>query len=294
MSVLNDIESQRARKAATTARAFCEAAGYPLGVAMIDEAWFGGDARTVMDALSAYQNPDGGYGNGLEVDIASPASNPFAARLAMQVLLSFRQRPQPSELEPLAAWLAVNQSPDGDWHFSAETRAGDLAPWFASWEFPSLNPACCVAGIADRLGIATPTMLARVATLFAERASIDDLLGDSFYTLLPYTEYVGVTGLADRNLWLDRVTTAIARIDAQDGYDDSQHYFDLALGSGTLILDRLDPDRIRANGVKLLETQSKDGGWPSPYSEAWRPWLTATTCVVLSRLALAAGSSLPA
>lgn len=276
----------RSREAARSARDYCASAGYPLGVAMIDEAWFGGDMHEVLVALSAYQNPDGGFGNGLEVDITAPASNAFAARLAMHVLLGLKTRSASTLQDQLAGWLVANQAEDGDWHFSAEVRTGELAPWFAGWTFPALNPACCIAGLADRLGIATPEMLDRVARLFAEKASATDVRDGDFYTLLPYVEYAGVTGLPDRDEWVERITSAIAAIDAAGGYGDPQHYFEHALGSGPLLLHRLDPDRVLANASLMLARQSADGGWPSPYSESWRPWLTAWSSVVLSQLAV--------
>lgn len=191
------LESQRngARKAAAEARSFVEQAGYPLGVAMIDHAWNVRPAESVVERLAAYQNDDGGFGRGLEVDIASLASNPFAARLAMTILLGLKGGGNAkSDLETaLQQWLVINQAEDGDWHFSEQTKAGALAPWFAGWSFPSLNPACCVAALANRLGIATPLLLARVAHLFDVQASLDAACTGDFYGLLPYTEYVGGT-----------------------------------------------------------------------------------------------------
>lgn len=55
---------------------------YPLGVALVEHLWRDGSPDAVLDALRRYQNPDGGLGRGLEIDIASPASNPFAGRIA--------------------------------------------------------------------------------------------------------------------------------------------------------------------------------------------------------------------
>lgn len=276
---------ERSRTAAGGARAFCEQQHYPLGVTMIDHTWFGGPAEDVIDALRAYQNDDGGFGNGLEVDIAAPDSNPFAARLAMHVLLALEPRPTNAVETGLAGWLESSQAEDGDWHFSDATRAGALAPWFAGWTFPSLNPACCIAGLADRLGIATPTMLSRVANLFTARASETDLATGAFYDVLPYAEYIGSSSMPGRDRWVARVARAVTDTDARNGYSDPAHYFEHALGGGMVVLDHLSPERNVANASRMLDEQLEDGGWPSPYSDAWRPWQTAFTCVVLAALA---------
>ena len=42
--------------------------------------------REVMDALAAFQNPDGGFGHGLEPDFWNPHSSPIQAWRATLVL----------------------------------------------------------------------------------------------------------------------------------------------------------------------------------------------------------------
>ena len=281
---LTDAQRAGAEQAVSGARAFLEAKGYPLGVATIDHAWHGAEAGAVLDALAAYQNDDGGFGRGLEVDIAAPDSNPFAARLAMQVLLALDEHPEAELVDRLAGWLEASQAPDGDWHFSDETRAGALAPWFAGWTFPSLNPACCLAGLANRLGIATPTMLARVAELFDDMASLEQARIGEFYDVLPCVEYAAGIMHPDRDEYLDAIAANIQEKSSAGAYGDPQHFFEHALGGGPDLVRRLPSELFSQNVDRLLETQSDDGGWPSPYSEAWRPWLTTESCGILARL----------
>lgn len=45
----------------------------------------GASAEPVLAALSAYRNPDGGYGHGLEPDLRAPESQPAAALHAFEV-----------------------------------------------------------------------------------------------------------------------------------------------------------------------------------------------------------------
>lgn len=282
--VLPGSRRDEAELAAAQARRFVGATGYGLGVAMIDHAWNGGSAEGVIQELARYQNDDGGVGRGLEVDIGAAASNPFATRLAMIILLDLDDRPS-SELETnLQQWLIDNQQDDGDWHFSDETKAGELAPWFAGWTFPSLNPACCLAGLANRLGLATPAMLERVARLFAAKAMVDEARTGDFYTLLPYVEYVGGVDWAERERYVDAVAGNIVQGDEVGTCADASHFWEQVLGGGPDIAARIPGDALSRNADRLLTEQLPDGGWPTPYNEAWRPLLTAQACVTLARL----------
>lgn len=265
-------------------RAFLVAAGYPLGLALVDHLSTGASADTVVDALTAFQNSDGGFGRGLEVDIQAPASNPFATRLAMTVLLALPAAAAPQMKTSLQSWLVANQAADGDWHLSPETRSGDLAPWFRGWEHPSLNPACCVAGLANRLGVATPEMLALTADLFSRKASIEQVATGGFYDLLPYVEYVtcGVD-VPDRDRYLDAIAASIAER-SDEIFSDASHFWDSVLAAGPALMRRLPGNVLSRQVDALLDEQEDDGGWPTPYDPAWRAWGTAGNCLALSRL----------
>lgn len=283
---LPESRSNDARRAVTGGRRFVEQAGFPLGVAMIDHAWSSGSPEVVIEHLAAFQNDDGGFGRGLEVDIGSPASNPFAARLAMSILLGLGVLPgNASDMTmALQQWLIANQADDGDWHFSRETRSGDLAPWFAGWTFPALNPACCLAGLANRLGIATPEMLERVARLFSDMASLDAARTGDFYNLLPYVEYTGGVEWEEREAYLDAIASNIAGSVSGGRYEDAGHFWEHVLGGGSDLVARLAVEMLSQQADRLLGEQGPDGGWPTPYNDAWRPLLTAQACCTLARL----------
>ena len=139
--VLTETQHVRADALVEPALRFLETSGYPLGVSLVRHLWRGSPAQEVLDALSAHQNPDGGFGRGLEVDIKAPVSNPFATRLAMQVLLALPPGAGREMRRAIARWLVANHHADGDWHFAPEVLEHDVAPWFAAWTFPSLNPS---------------------------------------------------------------------------------------------------------------------------------------------------------
>jgi hypothetical protein len=258
--------------------------GFPLGVATVEHLWRDGSPDAVIEKLRQYQNPDGGFGRGLEVDISSPVSNPFAGRMAMHVLLALREPVRCTLVDDFASWLRQAQDEDGDWHFSVEVYAGRLAPWFQSWTFPTLNPACSVVGLATRLGISTPDMQERTARLFTRLASREEARGGPFYALLPYAEYLSAADFDNRAQWLDDLTSNIIRMDAVDEFADAGHFFDLVLPGGPELVGRLPHQMMPRFVDKLLSEQVDDGGWPTPYDPAWRPFQTTSALTTLARL----------
>lgn len=282
---LTSDQTIRTRALIDPALAFLNAHQYKLGTALVEHHWRNAPASEVLDELAGYQNEDGGFGRNLEVDIEAPASNPFAARLAMDMLLSLRDRPASPMIAGLETWLRDHQDPDGDWHFSAGVYDGKLPPWFAAWTFPSLNPACCLVGLANQLGMATPEMLERVAHLFAEKSSLEEVGSGEFYDLLPYVEYLGGVGDApNRETWLDAVARRINEHAGEDGFADAGHFFELALGGGPDLVRRIPVATFTRQTDRLLAEAESDGGWPSAYDAAWRPTLTASAMTVLARL----------
>lgn len=263
--------------------AFLTAQGYPLGTAWVAHRWHDGPVSAVIDALGAFQNEDGGFA-GLEVDIKAPDSNPFAARLAMHVLATLDGPIDGPLRRNLERWLIEHQDEDGDWHFAPAIYEHELAPWFAGWTFPSLNPACCLAGLAARLGIGNATMQARVRALFDARASLDEARTGEFYNILPYVEYLGGVDHPERDAYLDALAANIAATAENGGYADAGHFFEHALGGGSDLLRRLPADLINLQRTRLVAEQAEDGGWPTPYDPAWRPWATASSLVMLADL----------
>lgn len=282
-AIFTDDRIQRIKEAVDRALPFLESREYPLGAAWVRHRWREASEPSVVDALSAYQLPDGGI-TGLEVDIKAPVSNAFAGRLAMHVLLSLRERPATSMTNALGNWYAMNQDTDGDWHFPAEVYNHDLAPWFTSWTFPNINPSCSIAGLTHALDIATPPMLERVEKIWDEQASLDNAASGDFYPMLPIIEYVAHIDVAGREMWLDALSRGVGRGIAANSFGDAEHALEHVVGGGADLIVRLDHDDLVKVVDAVLADQKPDGGWPTPYDDAWRPWTTANMLVLVSRL----------
>lgn len=260
---------------------FLDEHGRPVERAWARHLHADGPREAVAAALAAYQNPDGGFGQGLEPDIKAPDSQAFAARLAMHVLLSLGVQPDETTLRRLEGWLDAAQDDDGDWHFPPAVREHELAPWFAAWTFPSLNPALCIAGLATRLGIGSPRLHARVRPLADRLASVAEVDAGGFYPLLPYAEYFPWVDHPDRQPILAALIDRIAADTRSGAYDDAGHFFEHAGPPEGEVARRLPPGVLAAQLDRLLAEQREDGGWPSPYDPAWRCWATAAALATL-------------
>ena len=68
------------------ARAFMYRCARPLELALWQHRFEGGSAESVLTALAAYQNEDGGFGHALEADNWNPDSSPLTTQTATDIL----------------------------------------------------------------------------------------------------------------------------------------------------------------------------------------------------------------
>jgi len=261
---------------------FLERHGRPIDAAWARAIVGQGSRQAVIDALTAFQNDDGGFGRNLEVDIKAPDSQPFATRLAMYVLISVGASPEEPMVRRVEQWLERVQDEDGCWRFSPGVYDHELAPWFAEWTFPSLNPALGLTGAAKRLGIGSDRLFERVASLVDRLASAEEIEKGEFYSILPYVEYFPWVDHPRRAEFLDVLTDRIRRSAESGGYGDAGHFFEHVGSAGGEIARRLPRELLAAQLARLREEQQDDGGWPSPYDPAWRSMATAGAVATLT------------
>lgn len=254
------------------ALAFLDQTGRP-----VEQAWagalFGRCSRDdALRELANYQNDDGGFGHGLEPDISAPDSHPFATRMAMLTLISLDAKPDEPIVRRLAGWLEASQSDDGCWRFASGVYEHPLAPWFAGWSQPSLNPALDLAGCAARLGIGSAQLQERVRTLFGKLATLDEARGGEFYNVLPYAEYVPWVAVPEQDAYLAALVDYIVTGAEQGPFEGGWQFFDLAGPAGGRLSRRLPASLIQAQLDRVQAEQQADGGWLTPYDSMWRSY----------------------
>ena len=152
-------------------------------------------------------------------------------------------------------------------------------------EYSSLH--ACRSTLEDPtrlLGLGSERLHARVETLFERMSTTSDLLGDAYYAVRPYAYYF-LSGWEhpQRELWRSGVVWWLIRQEAAGKLPDAQHFFEYVRGPETFV-GRLLPRQMIEDQLDRLEAeQQKDGGWPSPYNDAWRGPTTLANLLTLRR-----------
>lgn len=114
------------------ARAFLHDRARPLERAAFEHEFEGGPAWPVFDALDPFQNPDGGFGHGLEPDARTGASGALATSVALRVLADVRAPADHPTVRGAVAYLKATLDPNArTWRIVPEATAeAPHAPWW--------------------------------------------------------------------------------------------------------------------------------------------------------------------
>lgn len=127
----------------------------PLDLARWQYLFEDGCKEAVLKALSVYQNPDGGFGHGLEADCLNPESSPVQTWCATQILkeLNVEDRSEPI-IQGMIKYLASGTYFDGHYWMKniPSNNEHPHAPWWSCGEEDKqdYNPTASLAGFAIR------------------------------------------------------------------------------------------------------------------------------------------------
>lgn len=274
------------------ARAFIYQNARPLDYTRFQYHFEGGDQEPVLAALAAYQNPDGGFGHGLEADAWNPDSTPIQTWAATEILreIHFTDQGHPV-MAGILRYLAGGRDFDGKTWANTVPGNNDYphAPWWhytdQSSPHETYNPTACLAGFILRFA-ANKSDLHRLGHRLAREAVAryfaGDLLEDMhtagcYLRLLEYLEEAKEESVADLAALRERLRFQVrhsltAETDQwETGYickpsqffnrRDSVYYAD-------------NQALAQYEGDFILRTQLSDGAWAIPwgwgdYPEEW-------------------------
>ena len=242
-------------------------------------AYFMGDGtrELCLRALLPYQNPDGGYGNGLEPDLLCPDSSAIGAESAMLVLDLLDFFP-PGLINDLAHWIVANQNEEGVIsHPPAGLGEYPHQPW---WENPDDERVLVLAGYMKKWGLELPDFERRVRNFFLQR-ELPEEIGFYHYPHLVYLKYCG-QGAEDEAL-LDRLLAGLPGL-----LEKSADHFPLFSRYWFYALDYLDRETIEREAGRFVDALEDDGGIRSPYPELpwWRPIFTLDGFILMKKVGL--------
>lgn len=277
-------KSENASQILDGATEFIEQAGRDIDRARLACHFGNVSLDDLLAVLGRYQNHDGGFGKSLEPDIRGEASNPFATELALASCVWADVPNDHPLLQRTVDYIERTQTEDGDWGFSDAAREGEMAPWFAAWEFPNLNPGCTTAGLLRSLEVGSERLHARSRHLFDRLANPSDLIAGGFYGARSYAMYFlpeSSEPHPERDFYRNGVAWWMIRADVEGTIDDSGHFFEYLRSPGSSI-SRLIPTPILERRLDMLEAErATDGGWTVPYGDFWRPWQTVQNLLIL-------------
>ncbi|MEA4908466.1 MAG: prenyltransferase/squalene oxidase repeat-containing protein [Anaerolineaceae bacterium] len=267
------------------ARTFIYSSGRLLERRLFAALFEQGPREAVHTALRAYQNEDGGFGNALEGDLRTPASQPLAVERAW-VMLDLIDGFDDPMVGRACDWLETVTTPEGGVPFALTTLEGyPHTPWMQGDDHTAgLNPTAGLCGLLFKHG---------VRHAWVDRAAdycwrtIPGFESDFYHDLMPVIDFLEHTPERrdQAQAELERLRAHVARpgvvaLDPQaEGY--VKYPLDWAPRPDSFLHSLFDEHTLAVHLDALAARQQPDGGWPinwealSPAAEAeWRGWVT--------------------
>lgn len=259
----------------------------PLELAFYSCHFENGTKDTVINELKKFQNPDGGFGHGLEADNWNPNSNPIATNDAIITLHRLQAIKEASDITSgIIRYLQSHDSFDQGqrrWLFAIETnKEYPHAIW---WEkngdgLMGYNPTVSLAAFMICFGGRTPCNEEIIKDAFAYLKEKTDVSGDELkcyllcYDLLQENGISDIVDLADlKRLIQARLEHAICKDTEKYGVEYVPSPSDFFTDPRPDFMNADIRALIAAEKGALADIQKDDGGfdiswqWHTPYPE---------------------------
>jgi hypothetical protein len=255
-----------------------------------------------LAALSAYGNPDGGYGWGLEPDLRAPESQPGAALHAFEVFEDIAPATSARAVE-LCDWLASASLSDGGLPFALPiSSSAGCAPFWARADpnVPSLQITAVVTAIAHRVAVHDPAVAGHPWLTRATDYCLDAIraMGEDPHALeLAYAIQL-LDAVHDKRHEAGELLARAGRHIPPDGLvqvgggleEEMMRPLDFAPAPDRPVRGLFAQDVVSAELERLADLQQDDGGWRvdfASYSPAaaleWRGHMTVQATSILKR-----------
>ena len=244
------------------ARQFLLAEGRLLERRIAEVVLDGADAAAALNALRAYRNADGGFGQALEPDIRASASQPLCVETAFKVMEALGAVDLASVLGACDYLGALGP---GVGCLTADgLRAPRAAHWGTQATEPSLNPTAGLVARLWRWGVAHPWREEATAFCWSALECGLPLEAHSFGEVLDFLEAVDDRDRAEG--WATRLGPAVASLSPFHLDPGSEEYglnpLHFAPGPASRWGQLFDPEVLDRHLDALVTAQQDDGGWP--------------------------------
>jgi hypothetical protein len=259
------------------ARKFIQREGRLLERRLLATLFEGEAPAGVVDVLRGYQNPDGGFGHGLEPDKLCPASLPIDVEVAFRALATAGARDE-AMVRRACDWLDTVAAPDGAVALSFPVMEPyPRAEHWSEWTYvPGFNPTAGLAGLLHRMGVEHPWRDRATAwcwSALAEGGFSEDVHAMS--EVLVFLEHVPDRDRAQS--FVPWVGECLPKLDHYRADPADPTYgvtpLHLAPRPDSLWRQLFPDDLIEGHLDRLVADQQPDGGW----AITWEPPGTSAT-----------------
>lgn len=251
----------------------------PLEKALFQYHFERGSRTSVLAAMVPYQNPDGGFGHGLEPDIRAPVSSVIATVTALDILRRIRADEDTPGLPAALAYLVETYDVERErWPIvPPEVEDAPHAPW---WNFADseenfrgfwANPRASVVAYLQQFSRLTPSPFGESV----RQAAIEDLMRYSQrmekHDLLCFIDLMETENLPREQYEsiVDKLRRALPHsleLDPAKWGGYGLRPLQAIYYPGSPLAGVIDPEIIDANLDYEIETQENDGSWAPNWS----------------------------
>ena len=245
----------------------------------------GGSAQPVRNAVAAYRNPDGGFGQALEPDGRAPASQPAAVELALRILHQTNAWDE-DLVAGACAWLEATAPAGGGVVFvDASVDRWPHAPWWVPEPGPppSLSMTGLIAGTLHARRARHPWLDRATEVMWDRIGQISEPTPYGMFGVLRFLQYVPDRDRARAVFGqIAPLITDSGIVTLEPGAPGEVHTpLDFAPEPDSMGRGLFSEATIKAHLDHLAHAQLADGGWTfnwlawSPSAERdWRGYLT--------------------
>lgn len=259
----------------------------PLDIARWQYHFESGSKDSVLTALAAYQNEDGGFGHALEPDAWNPNSVPIQTWTATEILreIDFTDSTHPI-IQGILRYLASGQDFDGRLWYNEVVSSNDYphAPWWHAEadSADSYNPTACLAGFIIRFADKDSDLYKLGCRIAKEAYDADANQGLSddmhavllYIRLMQYCEKAGVTEVIDLSALKERLWEQVRHSITQNTAEWETSYIckpSQFFNTNDSVFYADNKDIADYECEFIIKTQLEDGSWAIPWGWAAYP-----------------------
>lgn len=233
-----------------------------------------GSKDEVQQVLSCYQNSDGGFGHGLEMDVICPVSTAIGAEVAMAYLEEIGMT-KGKIIDLLENWVISSQQSDGTmYHPADEVKAYPHGWWWEDDDIRTLS----LAGFLGKWGRGSRTFFDGAKKVFIGE-SFPEKLGVYNYPYYLYLRFA--PGAEEFSEYLEKIQELFPNM-----LQEFEWHCPLFFSIYHWTSDDIDVETWKTEAQKAVKTLKEDGGVYVPqYSKLlwWRPVWTLNMLVTMKK-----------